>query len=363
MSPLGWSASTRRATIRALIVVALIATSCGGGTATASPPAATSAVPSAQGTPTETPRSNVAIKIGYAPGSPPHLWPVAAGTLGLYQKYGLKASFEPSDQTTARVAALTGKVTDFVEVTPSDLFSADAAGASLRIVLGVQNKDPLELIVRPGINSFNDLRGKVGATFAIGGNQQVTGSRILRKEGLDPNKDVSWLACGSLQGCSAALLAGRADFTLTSAQSLFQLQDQGFKVLAKARDYGSYPTWVLITRQDLIDRDPGLVRDVVQAVAESIKTIRDDRKKGTDLLVDFLQATDRPLTEKVLDWYLGATEPGCPSVAGLDGVKADVAVTNPAVSSVASASIVNNSFVQAVAARAPGLVGTMDCGK
>lgn len=305
----------------------------------------------------------MAVKIGYAPGSPPHLWPVAAETLGLYQKYGLKVSFEPSDQTTARVAALTGKVTDFLEVTPSEIFSANAAGASLRVVLGVQNRDPLELLVRPGINSFNDLRGKVGATFTIGGNQMVTGNRILRKEGLDPNKDVQWLACASLQGCSAALSAGRADFTVTSAQNIFQLQEQGFKVLAKARDYGSYPTWVLITRQDLIDRDPGLVRDFVQAVAESIKTIRDDRKKGTDLLVDFQKATDRPLTERILDWYLGATDPGCPAVAGLDGVRADVAVTNPSVTSVPSASILNNSFVQAVAARAPGLVNTADCGK
>jgi ABC-type nitrate/sulfonate/bicarbonate transport system substrate-binding protein len=305
----------------------------------------------------------VAVKIGYAPGSPPHLWPLAAETLGYYSKLGIKASFEASDATTARVAALTGKVTDFVLVTPSEAFNANAAGTPLRIVLGVQNKDPLELLVRPGINSFIDLRGKVGATFTIGGNQQVTGNRILRKEGLDPDKDISWLACGTLQGCSAALSAGRADFTVTSAQNIFQLQDQGFKVLAKARDYGSYPTWVLITRQDLIDKDPGLISDVVQSITQAIKTIRDDRNKGTDLLVDFQKATDRTLTARILDWYLGATDPGCPQVAGLDGVRADVAVLNPSVTSVASASIVNNSFVVTVAARTSGLVNTADCGR
>jgi len=341
----------------------IVGTACGGGTTVASPSAATSAAGSAQPTAVETPRANVAVKIGYAPGSPPHLWPLAAGTLGYFDKFGIKASFEASDATTARVAALTGKVTDFVLVTPSEVYSANAAGAALRIVLGVQNRDPLELLVRPGINSFGDLRGKVGATFTIGGNQQVTGNRIMRKEGLDPDKDVSWLACGSLQGCSAALSAGRADFTVTSAQNIFQLQDQGFKILAKARDYGSYPTWVLITRQDLIDKDPGLVRDVVQSVAQAIKTIRDDRNKGTDLLVDFQKATDRALTQRILDWYLGATDPGCPALAGLDGVRADVAVTNPSATSVSSASIVNTSFVVAVGSRTSGLVSTADCGK
>src|SRR5204863_272582 len=81
-----------------------------------------------------------------------------------------------------------------------DVHALGSVGSAIRAiqrgvpikVLAVSLRRPLFwLVTRPELKTFADLKGKVAATTTIGGSQHTAGIRMLRRAGVDPDKDIT----------------------------------------------------------------------------------------------------------------------------------------------------------------------------
>jgi NitT/TauT family transport system substrate-binding protein len=330
---------------------------CGGGT----PSALSSFSPAQSAAANATPKGPVAISYGLA--SSPQLPFYAADKLGFFTQNGLTVTTISSEESQVRHNALIGRTIDFLLTPPNSSVAASAGGAKLKAIMGVLNVSLLYLMVRPGISSIKDLKGKVGVTFTIGDNQYVLGNRMLSEAGLNPTTDVSWLAAGGNPGVLAALTSGRADFTLTSAPNIFQLEDAGFKTLVKGRETNiAFPTLSVITRQDVIDRDPEAVLRFTKSIAQTIKALKADRAKAVELLLEMQKSTNRPLMERTYDWLVPSFEADCVPADGLENIKADVAKDVPEAAKLKIADLVDESFVKRLATTSDFGVTSKRCG-
>jgi NitT/TauT family transport system substrate-binding protein len=147
----------------------------------------------------------------------------------IYEKHGLDVELillRGSGQTSA--ALLGGSIFASPVALPTVML-ADLSGADLiniaHTVPGVQTK----MLVKPEIKQPEDLRGKRVATSSLGSLGDFLFKYILRKHGLDPNREITWLAMGAPPERLQALFSGVVDATD------LQGERKGFRILFDAR--------------------------------------------------------------------------------------------------------------------------------
>jgi NitT/TauT family transport system substrate-binding protein len=160
----------------------------------------------------------------------------------IYEKHGLDVELillRGSGQTSA--ALLGGSIFASPVALPT-MMMADLSGADLinvaHTVPGVQTK----MLVRPEIKRAEDLRGKRIATSSLGSLGDFLFKYILRKNGLDPNREITWLAIGTPPERLQALVSGAVDATEASYPFDLQGERKGFRVLFDARKEVVYPS-------------------------------------------------------------------------------------------------------------------------
>lgn len=288
---------------------------------------------------------------------------LAAQRFGLFEKSGARVELVEAGNTQTNWDAFVGKSTDALLIIPNNVIAADAAGARYKAVVSTLNVSLINLVVRPGITSVADLKGKTGVSLAANDVRITLLSRYLEEHGMRAT-DVNWVSGGGTPaGLLAALVSGKADFTLLPAPELFQARSRGFKDLLEGKDFGLYPTQHLVFREDFIKTEPAAVRAIVQALAASIKTLQTDRDKAIPVLMEQLATQDRQVGEQAYDWLVPNYEAGCVALDGLERVKADVVVLSPTISQLAVSSVVDESFVRALGAAGGDLVTTKRCSK
>ena len=134
----------------------------------------------------------------------------------IYEKHGLDVQLillRGSGQTSA--ALLGGSIFASPVALPTVML-ADLSGADLinvaHTVPGVQTK----MLVKPEIKRAEDLRGKRIATSSLGSLGDFLFKYILRKNGLDPNREITWLSIGTPPERLQALFSGVVDATEAS---------------------------------------------------------------------------------------------------------------------------------------------------
>jgi ABC-type nitrate/sulfonate/bicarbonate transport system substrate-binding protein len=104
------------------------------------------------------------------------------------------------------------------------------------IFLGGSRGVDQKLIVAPGINDYADLKGKIFAVDAPTTGYAIVGVYILKKHGLEWNRDYTFKAFGNTAGRASAMSRGEASGAMMSLPD-DEIQKRGFKVLAQAKDY------------------------------------------------------------------------------------------------------------------------------
>src|SRR5688572_11014733 len=104
------------------------------------------------------------------------------------------------------------------------------------IFLGGSQGVDQKLVVAPGINDYNDLKGKIFAVDAPTTGYAIVGVYIMKKHGLEWNRDYTFKAFGNTTARANAMSRGEAAGAMMSLPD-DEIQKRGFKVLAQAQDY------------------------------------------------------------------------------------------------------------------------------
>ena len=173
-------------------------------------------------------------------------------------------------------------------------------GLPLRVVACYVPTNPVVLIARPEFKSVRELKGQTIGIQSFGGAVNVQANIILKHFGLDPEKDVKFLATGDGTSRLAAMKQGLTAATMGSAPVDHLGAKMGFVVLAKAYELFSYPSSGLTTTVKKIKEKPDEVRKVIKAGIRATNYLRANRE-GTIQFLMGQQKIDREIAAATYD--------------------------------------------------------------
>ncbi len=194
---------------------------------------------------------------------------------------------------------LAGEV-DFFTNAGSALAAAVRA-VPVKIVTIFQDKPSWDLIAQPDIKSIAQLRGKTIGVMSPEGSLAVVAREILRKNGIDPAKDVNLVVMGGDEVRFPALQTKSIQATLFSSAMSIKAQRDGFIKLANAGDYANLIEGGLATSADKIKQNPDKMFRLIRAGLNGINFLVSKREPAIKYMMDGLRMTDRELANSIYD--------------------------------------------------------------
>lgn len=194
---------------------------------------------------------------------------------------------------------LAGEV-DFFTNAGSALAAAVRA-VPVKIVTVFQDKPGWDLIAQPDIKAIAQLRGKNIAIMSPEGSLAVVAREILRKNGLDPTKDVNLVVMGGDEVRFPALQTKSIQATLFNTGMSLRAQKQGFTKLAVASDYANLIEGGLATSNDKLKQNPDRIFRLIRAGLKGINFFVTKREPAIKYMSDALKLTDRELISSIYD--------------------------------------------------------------
>jgi len=209
--------------------------------------------------------------------------------------------------------------------------------------IGVQGS---KLMVKPEISKIADIKGKKIGISSLGSAGDLLFGYVLRKYGIDSNRDVIWLAVGNTGERLQALLTGAVDAADLTYPADAQAERKGFRVLLDARKEIVYPTASVVTRRKTIREDRDTVMRVVRSYVEGIAFLKHNKEFSKRVLAKYFRTNDPEYLEgsyNIFQEDFIATP--YPITKGLDAIYEIAAFRRPEVRSHKPDEFVDTSFV------------------
>jgi len=147
------------------------------------------------------------------------------------------------------------------------------------IFLGGSQGVDQKLIVAPGIAGYPDLKGKVFAVDAPTTGYAIVGVYILKKHGLEWNRDYTFKSFGNTTARADAMSRGDAAGAMMSLADE-EIQKRNFKVLAHAQEYVKhYARGLGATRREWANANEDLVVRFNRAMIRATDWLQDTKNK------------------------------------------------------------------------------------
>jgi NitT/TauT family transport system substrate-binding protein len=220
---------------------------------------------------------------------------------GFYKEEGLEIR-KVVMRTGLHLASLLSGELDYSTVSGILIRSA-VRGAPVKMVMGFFDK-PLHMLVgRPGIQRMTDLKGKKVAVSSFGSTPHVLLREAMRKEGMNPDKDITILSVGGSSDRLAALRSGFVDATPLDLAYIDRMEKLGFTNILYLGDVVDLPLGGFVTTRDKIEKNPDQIRRVIRATLKGIRLYKDNRKETLDILRSYLHI-DNESADKVYQFAL-----------------------------------------------------------
>lgn len=240
----------------------------------------------------------------------------AAAIIGIKQAFITKElgattlTTQVFDAGPAEVEALFGGSLDAAYVGPNPAINAfeRSGGKAIRIIAGATSGGA-QLVVRPGINTVGDLRGKTLASPELGNTQDVALRAWLTDHGLrnsvQGGGDVTITPTDNADTL-ALFRAGKLDGAWVPEPWASRLVlEAGAKVLVNERDLwpgGQFVTTQLIVRTEFLERYPQTVEALLRGHVEAVQWANQHPTEAKAVVNNAINAiTGKPLEPAVID--------------------------------------------------------------
>ncbi|MEK7783633.1 MAG: ABC transporter substrate-binding protein, partial [Candidatus Binatota bacterium] len=188
------------------------------------------------------------------------------------------------------------------------------------------------LIVRPEIKRAEDLKGKKIAVTTYGSLTDFLVRHLMKKKGLNPDRDVALLQVGADPERLASLKQGAVDGATLSHPAYIMAQRLGFSVLWDFYKEVDYPWSEIVSRRAIIRQDRDLVINYMRAHLEGIALFKRDREFGKKVIKKSLRLDDDELAGESYELFakLRLAAP-YPNIKGMRTSFEYVALTRPEV--------------------------------
>ncbi len=207
---------------------------------------------------------------------------------GFFREDGLQGEVIRINPTVALAALVSGEL-DYWTVIGNSVAAA-IQGVPLRVLACYVPGSPSALIARPEYKSVPELRGKAVGLNTSGGALESTARLIFKHFGLDPDKEIKFLALGTSERRLSAMKQGLTAATMGSPPLDFLGKKMGFVVLARAHELFSYPTSGVVASVKKIKEKPDEIKRVIKAGIKANRYIRQNREGTIESMTEWTKA-------------------------------------------------------------------------
>jgi ABC-type nitrate/sulfonate/bicarbonate transport system substrate-binding protein len=218
---------------------------------------------------------------------------------GYLKEEGLDAQLLSIRGEIAIRTTLAGEVDFFTNA--GSALAAAVRGVPVKLVTVFQDKPGWDLIASPEIKSISQLRGKNIAIMSPEGSLAVVAREILRKNGIDPAKDVNLVVMGGDEVRFPALQTKSIQATLFNTAMSIKAQKEGFTKLAVASDYANLIEGGLSTSTERIKQNPDKIFHFIRASLKGLQFFVTKREPAIKYMMDALRMKERELVSTIYD--------------------------------------------------------------
>jgi NitT/TauT family transport system substrate-binding protein len=206
---------------------------------------------------------------------------------GSYKAEGLEVSLEVI-KTEVGVAGMVAGEIDYTTAIGSTLRAA-ATGVPIKATMFSMDRVLIYMFAKPTIKSIEELKGgRPVSTTGLVATPTYAAKVMARAHGLNPDKDLIFIATGDVANSLAALQSGAADVAMLSIPFNFKAEELGFRNLGSAVDYLQTPFAGVGAADSKIRANPGQVKRMIRATLKGMEFTRDpaNQERVTALLMD-----------------------------------------------------------------------------
>ncbi|MGE5302397.1 MAG: ABC transporter substrate-binding protein [Alphaproteobacteria bacterium] len=210
---------------------------------------------------------------------------IAADTKGFLKAENIRVEISSvTDSPTLLRNLISGKYDLILNNADNVIAWAEGQGADPQphdfvIFLGGSQGVNQKLVAASAINDFKDFKGKVLAADAPTTGYAIVGVYILKKHGLELNRDYSFKAFGNTVARADAMSRGEA-FGAMMNMADEEIQKRGFKVLAHSEDYVKhYARGLGATRRPWANANEELLVRFVRAMIRATDWVMEAKNK------------------------------------------------------------------------------------
>jgi ABC-type nitrate/sulfonate/bicarbonate transport system substrate-binding protein len=265
---------------------------------------------------------NIEPEMLYIAGGPPSLQALIAGDVAI--------SFTAAGATVA--ANLSGSDTVLIGTTIDSL--------------------PFELYSVPTIKDPSQLRGTKMGVSRIGATTDFIARYILKKWGLQADKDVAIFQAGAGPQIFAALKSGAVQSgVLSTGVETVRAQTDGYFRLADMSASGlTYPFGPFAARQAFLKSNAPLVSRFMHAYVEGIHRFKTDKEPALAIIEKYSRTKTSPATEQIYEVYARKYIKRVPEVTreGIQTILAEIASNRPLPPGITPERFVDSRFTKEI---------------
>jgi ABC-type nitrate/sulfonate/bicarbonate transport system substrate-binding protein len=206
---------------------------------------------------------------------------------GFLQEEGLQAEFIRMNATVGLATLVNGEIDYYTSLAAG--VAAAIRGVPVKIVACYVPGPTATLIARPEFKSVQELRGKTIGIDVFGSNLNIIARNIFKHSGLDPDKEVKFLAAGPLEARLASMNQGLIVATLGGPPTDFLGKKMGFVVLARAHELFSFPVTGILASEKKIKEKPDEIKRVIKAGIKANRYIRQNREGTIQAFMEWMK--------------------------------------------------------------------------
>lgn len=210
----------------------------------------------------------------------------------------------------AAVAALVSGDVDFGSIGGAQaIIRSRSRGLDLNIIGSISNKTNYILLGNKETKGIEDLRGKLVGVTGAGSFSDFAVRTFLKRNGIDPDRDVTLRAIGGTTLRAAALEKGLIAAAPFSPEDAVRLINNGYSLIANLSDSLGIPQSIIVARGEMLEKYPETSKRFLKALVLGVNLARTNKKEAIKAGFEAGLKGDPEIVSKAYDLYFRGLTP------------------------------------------------------
>lgn len=204
----------------------------------------------------------------------------------------------------AAIAALSSGEVDYASIGGAQaVFRSKARGLDLSIIGCISRTTNYILLGDKQTRTVEDLKGKSIGITGAGTYSEFAVKTFLKKNNIDPTKDVTLRAIGGTVLRAAAIQKGLIAAAPFSTEDAVRLMRSGYSVISNMNESLGIPQNILVTRDEVLEKFPETTKRMLKAYIMGIQLAKFNKKEAIKAGYDSGLHGDPDIVSSAWDLY------------------------------------------------------------